>query len=122
MAGQLVPLVLHPRFTALSGADTYTTVGMDVSQFSSALVNVWRTPLNGTSPTWTMSFEESTDQGTWSTCTSSPTPAVNEPSADTETLYTVTLNKRWFRIKIVLGGTQPSGTCWAVGFLEERLT
>jgi hypothetical protein len=120
MAGELVPLVLLPRYTTFVGADTFLTIGMDISQYESALVNVWRTPLNGTAPTWTMTFEQSSDQITWSTCTTSPTPAAGEPAADAETLYTVTLTKRWFRIKVVLGGTQPAVSCWAVGFLEQR--
>jgi hypothetical protein len=109
-----------PRYSCYSGADTFMTIAMDVSAYSKATLNVWRSATVGTSPTFQLTFEESTDQVYWSTCTSSPTPASNEPAVDTETQYTVTLAKRWFRVKIALGGTNPVSTCWCVGFFEER--
>jgi hypothetical protein len=117
MAGELVPLVLLPRYSSYVGAQTFTTIGMDVSSYSEAIVNVWRGPLTGTSPTFAISFEESTDQNTWSTCTNG---SGGDPGADTEAQYTPTLGKRWFRAKIVLGGTDPATTCWGIGFLELR--
>ena len=42
MAGELVPLVLLPRYSTFSGAHSFTTIGMEVSDYSSAIVNVWR--------------------------------------------------------------------------------
>ena len=118
MAGELVPLVMLPRYSSYAGADTFTTIGMEVSDYSSAIVNAWRGPLVGTSPTFGITFQESTDQNSWSTCAG--TTADSDPTADTEVQYTATLNKRWFRIKVTLGGTDPIGTCWAIGFLELR--
>ena len=104
MSGQLVPLVLIPRFSSYVGAGTFVTVGMDVSDYQKAIVNVWRGALTGSSPTFLISFEESTDQDSWSTCAGG-TPA--DPGALTEAQYTPTLGKRWFRTKLVLGGSQP---------------
>ena len=40
MAGELVPLVLLPRYTTYAGADTFTSIGMDVTPYSKAIVNV----------------------------------------------------------------------------------
>ena len=117
MAGNLTPLVMLPRFSSFNGAATFTTVGMDVTDFTKAILNVWRAPMNGTSPTFAISFEESTDQENWGTCSGG---SGGDPGANTEAQYTPTLSKRWFRVKLVLGGTQPSVTCWAIGFLEQR--
>jgi hypothetical protein len=117
MAGNLTPLVMLPRYTTFSGANTFTTVGMDVTDYSKAILNVWRGAMNGSSPTYAISFEESTDQETWATCSGG---SGGDPGANTEVQYTPTLAKRWFRVKVVLGGTQPVATCWAVGFLEQR--
>ena len=121
MPGQLTPVVLLPRFTTLSGADTFSTIGMDVTEYSSAFINLWRGPLNGTnSPTYAFLFEESSDGVNYTPCTISPSET--DPGADDETQYEVTLKKRWLRLSITLTGTNPSVTTWAVGFLEERLT
>jgi hypothetical protein len=117
MAGELVPLVLIPRFSSYIGANTFVTVGMDVSDYEKAIVNVWRGNMTGTAPTFAISFEESTDQDSWSTCASG---TGGDPGANAEAQYTPTLGKRWFRAKLILGGTQPAATCWAVGFLEQR--
>ena len=118
MAGELTPLVLLPRYTSYAGATTFTTIGMEVTDYSKALVNVWRGPLLGTAATIAFTFEESTDQTNWTTCNGITPPL--DPGADTEAQYQPELNKRWFRIKVTLGGTDPSGTCWAIGFLERR--
>jgi hypothetical protein len=117
MAGELVPLVLIPRYTTFSGATTFVSVGMDVTEFEKAIANVWRGPLSGSGATFATSFEESTDQDSWSTCTNG---SGGDPGANLEAQYSPELKKRWFRYKLVLTGTQPSVTCWAVGFLEQR--
>jgi len=51
MAGELVPLVLLPRYSSYVGASTFTTIGMEVTDYANAIVNVWRGKLIGTSPT-----------------------------------------------------------------------
>jgi hypothetical protein len=118
MAGNLVPLVLMPRFSTYAGANTFVTVGMDVTDYETAIVNVWRgTMIGSAGPTFAISFEESTDQDSWAQCTGG---AGGDPGANTEAQYTPTLGKRWFRVKLVLTGTSPAVTCWAVGFLEQR--
>ncbi len=117
MAGELVPLVLIPRYSTFVGATTFVTVGMDVTEFEKAIVNVWRGPMTGTSPTYAISFEESTDQDNWTQCTNG---SGGDPGASTEAQYSPTITKRWFRAKLVLAGTNPAVTTWAVGFLERR--
>jgi hypothetical protein len=90
---------------------------MDVTAYVSATLNAWRSALVGTTPTFALAFEESTDQVTWTACSVSPSQP--DPTS-TETQYSVTLKKRWFRVKVTLGGTAPVATCWCVGFFEER--
>ena len=118
MAGELVPLVLLPRYTTYASADTFTSIGMDVTQYSKAIVNVWRGNIIGTSGTDGFTLQESTDQTNWTTC--SGTSADFDPGADAEDQYEATLTKRWFRIKVTTTGTNVALSCWAIGFLEMR--
>lgn len=118
MAGMQTPVVMVPRYSCYSGADDFMTIAMDVTAYSKATLNIWRSPLVGTTPTFAFLFQESTDQVTWSACAISPSGT--DPGADSETQYEVTLTKRWFRLKLTLGGTDPVATCWCVGFFEER--
>jgi len=117
MAGELVPLVLIPRYTSYTGDSVFTTIAMDVSEYEKAIVNVWRGKLGGSTPTFDITFEESTDQDTWTTCTNG---TGGDPGTETETQYAPVLAKRWFRAKLTLGGTMPTATAWAIGFLELR--
>ena len=119
-SGNLVPLVVIPRYTTYSGATSFTTIGMDVMEYDTASLNVWRGPLGGTAPGFGITFQESMDQDTWTTC--GGTSAGSDPGANTEAQYTATLTKRWFRVLLTLTGTQPIVTCYAIGFLQERLT
>jgi len=118
MAGELVPLVLLPRYSSFNGGSTFTTIAMEVTNYSKAIINVWRGKLLGTSPTIGFTFEESTDQLNWTTCAN--TSANADPGEESEAQYEPTLNKRWFRIRVALGGTSPAASCWAIGFLEMR--
>ena len=117
MAGELVPLVLLPRYSSFIGAHVFTTIGMEVSNYSKAIVNVWRGNLTGSGPTFDVKFEESVDQNNWTTCSGG---GGGDPGADTETQYSPLLSKRWFRIKVTLAGTGPACSAWAIGFLEMR--
>jgi len=120
MSGELVPLVLLPRYTTYAGAGTYTTIAMDVTEYQTAIVNAWRGVLNGAGATFGISFEESTDQVNWTTCTNG---SGGDPGPGSEAQYTPDLKKRWFRVKVVLTGTEPvTVMCWAVGFLEMRIS
>ena len=117
MSGELVPLVQIPRYTTYCGALTFTTIAMDVTDYQSAILNVWRGVLNGGGAV-AISFEESTDQNSWTDCTGG---TAADPGEDTEFQYTPTITKRWFRAKVVLTGAEPVVvTVWAVGFLELR--
>ena len=117
MAGELVPLVMLPRYASFVGAETFTTIGMEVTDYTNAIVNVWRGPIPGAG-TFGITFQESTDQDTWSTCGN--TTVDSDPGASAEAQYTANLKKRWFRVKVVLGGTDPAVSCWGLGFLEMR--
>jgi hypothetical protein len=64
-----------------------------------------------------VSFEESTDQSNWTDCAGG---GASDPGADTEAQITSTLTKRWFRVKVVMTGTDPAVSAWAIGFLEMR--
>lgn len=127
MAGELTPLVLQPRYTTYVGASTgtvgkeFVTIAMDVTDFQSAILNCWRGKMIGTSPTFGLTFQESADQVNWTTCGGTNVSAY-DPGEETEGQATATLTKQWFRVKVVLGGTSPAATCWAVGFLERRLS
>jgi len=119
--GELVPLVLLPRYTSYVGASTFVTIAMDVTEYQTAIVNIWRGKLTGSSPTILLTFQESTDQVNWTTCAGTNVAAY-DPGQETEGQASATIAKRWFRVQVVLGGTSPAGTCWAVGFLEQRLS
>src|SRR5262245_46006552 len=116
MAGNLVPLVLLPRYTTYAGASTYTTIAMDVADYEKAIVSFWQGP-NVTFISLNIDFQESTDQVTWTSCTGGPYTA---PGASSETQFQPSLTKRWFRISVALGGANQITTCWCVGFLMLR--
>jgi hypothetical protein len=119
MAGELVPLVMLPRYSSYNGAGDFTTIGMEVTDYTSAILNVWRGPFNG-SGTVAFSCEESTDQTNWTTC-SGTNVAGYDPGQNNEGQAVATLKKRWFRVKVAVAGTGAIGvTCWAIGFLEQR--
>lgn len=119
MAGVYVPLVLVPRYTTYCGATgtSFTTIGMDVSEYEQAVVSFWRAAgLNLTGVT--INFEESMDQQNWSTCGGGPFVS---SGALVEDQFSPVLTKRWFRINITLTtGTTAVLTCWCIGFLMQR--
>lgn len=138
MSGELVPLVMLPRYTVFAGklgtvgtANVgYTTIAMDVTEFQKAILNVWRNAVmkvaSGDSPSFAIYFEESTDQVAWMACSvaaSSGSGPNWDPGDNTEVQYVATLTKRWFRVRVVLDSTGVGAavTCWAVGFLEQRI-
>ncbi len=117
MAGTYVPLVLIPRYTTFAGAATYTTVGMDVSDYEKAVVSYWRSAGVNLLTTPVVLFEESTDQVSWSPCTGGP---YLDPGAGIETQYQPVLTKRWFRISVQLATADSAVTLWCLGFLMQR--
>ena len=117
MAGLYVPLVLIPRYSTYSGASTqFATVGMDVSEYEKAVLSFWRS-VGANLATFTINFEESMDQITWTTCAGG---AFTDPGAATEAQYLPVLSKRWFRVTINLTGANAVATCWCIGFLMQR--
>lgn len=128
MPGVLVPLVLLARYTTYAGRPsagtvTVSTIAMDVTEYSKAILNIWRGKIVGTetgTPPVKFTLQESSDQVNWTTCTG--TTANFDPGENTEAQYAAELNKRWFRITVELGAANNVLTCWAVGFLEQRLS
>jgi len=120
MKGEQVPLVMVPRFTTLVGAGEFATAPLDVQRFARVVLTVWRGYLLGTSPTFHLYLEVSHD---------APTDAADWVQLDDLTLNddqaaTIdhSLTRRWLRVRVVLGGTNPWVTCWASGGLDLRLT
>jgi hypothetical protein len=116
MAGTLVPVVLFPRFTTLSGPTTFMTVAMDVTDYDQALVDFWRSA-GANSPVVSITFEESNDQLGWTTCSGGP---FNDPGANSQLPFAPVLTKRWMRISVTLTGTGATVTLWCLGFLVVR--
>lgn len=117
MAGELVPLVMLPRYSTFAGATTFTTIAMDVTEYSKAILNVWRGPLSG-GGLYKFTCQESTDGVNWADCAGATWPV--DPTSGVEAQYEAELRRRWFRVKLELTGTDPMTSTWAVGFLERR--
>jgi len=117
MAGKRFPVVLIPRYSTYAGANDFTTIGMEVTPFSSALITIWRNNLIGSSPTCTFEFEESTDRTVWTTCSGGGT---TDPGADTQQEVSLDLRKRYLRAKVSLGGGGVAATLYAIGYFTAR--
>jgi hypothetical protein len=120
MAGELVPLILVPRYLTYAGAGDFTTIAMDVTEYENAIVNVWRGKLLGIVPSFLLTFEESTDQFNWTSCSVTGGTHPVDPGENQEAQRIAALKKRWFRTKLTLGGSNVVVSCWAVGSLEQR--
>jgi hypothetical protein len=117
MAGERVPVVLLPRFSTFVGSTTFTTHVLDVSAYSELQVTAWRGPAIGSGTIFGISTQESTDRENWPPCFG---PQDDDPGADTEVIYSWTLNMQWFRLQVMLVGTNPGVTCWVQGYLIKR--
>lgn len=118
MTGKGLPLVIYPRFSALVGFGTYNSLPIEVSPYSGATLSVWRARLAGTTPTFGMAFQESLDRITWTSCLTTPSPT--DPGEFDEKTYEIVFFMSWFRMVVVLGGTSPGATLWAMGTLVKR--
>ncbi len=117
MRGSLVPFILIPRFTSYVGAGSYPSVPIELSEYASGAVTLWRGPLLGTSPDCEVWFELSRDGTIWS-----PMPAVPFDPGDNGTVQCpVTTTNRLFRVRVELTGTNPAVTMWCAGALERRV-
>ena len=123
MAGMQTPVVMIPRYSCYSGAETYTTIPIDVTAYSAITLSTWRSAFIGSaSPAVAFTLQESTDQSSetsWTTVSGTNCSSY-DPGLHVEGQQTGTLTKRWFRLKIVLSGTDPAATCWSIGFLVQR--
>jgi hypothetical protein len=118
MAGELVPVVLLPRFTTLVGPTTFETFPLDVRAYVMAELSLWRAPLLG-APFTTITFEmlESVDRVQWSSC---PGPSHVDPGANTEAGFAWNLSKPWVRMRVNGLGAGFGVTCWVQGFFVKR--
>lgn len=122
--GELVPVVMLPRFTSYVGPSMYATVPMRVEQFEFANVIFWRGPLVGgaASTPFQAYFEESHDAVTWTATNSSvsqPVTAVNQSDP-----VMLTFLKRWFRVRVDLRADAQGVVAislWMVGALSRRV-
>jgi hypothetical protein len=113
--------VILPRFTTLVGATTFTTLPQDVSSYGGAQFQVWRGPFRSKAttpptppppaPTFTIYIEESLDTEEWVLGPDTPGPIIVGQSDRKFFAYDFRL--RWFRLKIVITGSDPIVTCWA---------
>jgi hypothetical protein len=123
MIGELVPLVMIPRFTSYIGEGEYATIPLDVSGYAKATLEFWRGDLQAkqTGADFKAHFEEASeaDAAEW---TALVTPI---ESVKTNSLVAVSFSRRFFRIRIELGNSDTGGlvaiTCWAAGSLERRV-
>lgn len=119
MKGPLVPLVMIPRYTSYSGSGDFETTPIDVSAYEKAVLDYWRGKLlGGSTPTFRVHFQHSSDGQSWSDIVTA-----TDPGQDTVQTITVTFLKKWFRVKVALTGSTPAAavTAWMVGVLEERV-
>jgi hypothetical protein len=119
MNGEILPLVMLPRYTSFVGATSFKTAPLESSAFANATLTLWRGKLVGTgTPTFTAFFETSNDTVTWS----SLVPAGVDPGEDTALVVATPLKQAWFRLKIVLTGTNVGVGCWCAGHVELRVS
>lgn len=115
--GRLVPVVMIPRFTSYIGISTkFVSVPLDVSDFATATLTVWRGPLLGSaSPSFELTVGSSQDGVTWTT------EDTSDPGDNATDVLTISIKRRYLRVSVELTGVDPAVTCWCVGALERRL-
>jgi hypothetical protein len=127
MKGELVPVVMIPRFTSYVGAGTYTTIPIDVSGFKLATLEFWRGQLLGT--VGDVSFEANFEEAS-----QADPPSINDWHAlvtaitapNDSDLLTLEFTRQFFRVRIAMSYGAASNkltalTCWAAGSLERRI-
>lgn len=119
LEGELIPLVMIPRYTTYTGADTFVTAPLEVSAYDTAILSFWTSDLAGDDTTCEAALEESHDAYSWDQIGS---PLAGDHPA---VVNTRDLTKRWMRMRITLtaGNTDAfvAISCWAVGSLQKRL-
>jgi hypothetical protein len=112
---QIRKLVLLPRFTTYAAAEprSFHTVPINVREFASAIITVWRGPAIGTStPGLDVFVQQSTDLQIWNN--------LGSASAEGETTIAVNFDFEWMRLEIYLSGEAAACTCWAIGDFATR--
>jgi hypothetical protein len=128
MNGTLVPLVMVPRYTGYLGANTFSTLPLDVSAYRKATLEYWRGELAGsqltTPATWTAHFEEASepDPIAWTALVTALT------TVNTTSLVELEFQRKYFRVRFVAtagSGGGASGlvaiTVFVAGNLERRV-
>lgn len=119
MNGEMLPVVMLPRYASFVGATEFSTVPLDVAEFEKAELTLWRSAMAGSgSPTFRAHFEVSQDTIAWS----AQMPLGYDPGANAKVAVPVVLTKKWFRVRIVLTGTDPGVSCWCAGHLILRVS
>ena len=118
LSGTRVPVVVFPRYTTFYGGIEFPSHAMSVRPYEGMEVNAWMGEQGGTGATSTkLSFRQSMDRIRWE-----PIPSMTDLdlSAGVEVRETVKFTLPWFRITVILGGSQPISTLWVEGFFMER--
>ena len=119
MAGEIVPLVMIPRFTTYVGEATFTTVALDVSEFGAVQLATWLGPLvGGAGASVDARLEASEDAEVWSALM----PMV-PAGTDAHSVVHAGLPLRYLRAKLWMtadASDVAAITCWSTGFLERR--
>ncbi len=113
MDTEIRTIVLAPRYTTYTSARTFLTAPIAVRDFAYVTVTAWRGAGVGTSPTFSVVVQTSDDLEIWTDVGSAFDP-------DTETNVRYDLAAEWLRVKIILGGTDPAFSCWAIGNFATR--
>jgi hypothetical protein len=121
MAGELVPLVMVPRFTTYVGGAVFTTVALDVSAFGIVRLATWMGPLIGDTASGaaltSAHLQQSEDGDEWDMLL----PMIN--GTDRHELIMAPLTKRFMRARVELAADTSdvvAVTCWSTGYLERR--
>lgn len=116
--GIQVPLVMVPRFTSYFGNSVFVTVALQVDRYARCVVTVWRGPVQG-GGVFAVVLQHSHDAETWQNL-----GTVVDPGEDQTIVIAEDLTRRWLRLRIELpvgASTDAAVTCWASGYLEQRL-
>lgn len=109
MQGEMVPVVLLPRFTTFAGGGRYETAPLDVTDYDRLVVEYGCGTVYGGGSV-TVLFEESHDGIEWFELDSTAV-AVD---------VRVDLTRRWLRVAAVVGSGKAI-TCWCQGQLRRRV-
>ncbi len=125
MKGEMVPLILIPRYTTYVGNqdEGFPSVPMEMTAYEDGEVVFWRGELltsGGVTPDVRFHLEASMDAVAW---TPISTGATGMPiPAKTPVSVGVGFSKKWFRVRTVLYGNEATVSCWAIGQVNTRVT